>query len=210
MTLRTGKIRGDKAPHPGGFTLIELMLVMALLTIVFALALPSLSSFFHGRTLDSEARRFLSLTRYGQSRAVSEGIPMVLWMDAESGSYGLEQDPGYSDVDPKAVQFDLDDKLSLEVEEATTPSGYGAAGRMASSRTGLSAPSALSAQPARTANGLPAIRFLPDGFVSDSSPEGVWLYESGAMRDNHTIWIALSRNGLKYEIQTNELQNARR
>src|SRR5437667_3469223 len=60
------------------FTLIELILVMALLVIVMAVSAPALSNFFRGRTLDSEARCFMSLTRYGQSRAVSEGIPMVL------------------------------------------------------------------------------------------------------------------------------------
>ena len=42
-----------------GFTLIELILVMALLTVVISLTAPRLSRFFHGRTLDSEARRLL-------------------------------------------------------------------------------------------------------------------------------------------------------
>ena len=84
-------------------TLIELTLVMALLLIVFGVALPSLKGFFRGRSLDSEARRFLSLTRYGQSRAVSEGVPMILWMRPRQGTYGLEQEPGYSEVDRKAV-----------------------------------------------------------------------------------------------------------
>src|SRR5512143_2179039 len=65
------------------FTLIELILVMALLTIVISLTAPKLSRFFHGRTLDSEARRLLALTRSGQSRAVSEGLPMDLWVDAK-------------------------------------------------------------------------------------------------------------------------------
>ena len=57
---------------------------MALLTIVISLTAPSLSRFFHGRTLDSEARRLLALTRSGQSRAVSEGMPMDLWVDADA------------------------------------------------------------------------------------------------------------------------------
>src|SRR5215831_89969 len=57
------------------FTLIELILVMAILTVAVAITAPALSNFFHGRSLDSEARRLLSLTRQGQSRAVSEGLP---------------------------------------------------------------------------------------------------------------------------------------
>ena len=58
---------------------------MALLTMVISLTAPSLSRFFRGRTLDSEARRLLALTRSGQSRAVSEGMPMDLWVDADEG-----------------------------------------------------------------------------------------------------------------------------
>src|SRR5512139_2348010 len=98
-----------------GFTLIELILVMALLTVVISLTAPKLSRFFHGRTLDSEARRLLALTRSGQSRAVSEGLPMDLWVDAEKGEFGLEAEPSFETSDPKAVEFALDSGLKIEV-----------------------------------------------------------------------------------------------
>src|SRR5262245_32345834 len=96
--------RGGRARrrHRRAFTLIELILVMALLMIVAAVSFPSLRNFFQGRSLDSEARRFLSLTRYAQSRAISEGIPMVLWLDAREGTYGLQAETGYLDIDSKA------------------------------------------------------------------------------------------------------------
>ena len=102
-----------------GFTLIELILVMALLTVVISLTAPRLSRFFHGRTLDSEARRLLALTRSGQSRAVSEGVPMDLWVDAEQGTFGLEAEPSYETSDPKAVDFTLDGGLQLAVVNKT-------------------------------------------------------------------------------------------
>src|SRR5215813_10242713 len=57
------------------FTMIELILVMTILTIAVALTAPSLANFFRGRALESEARRLLALSRQGQNRAVSEGIP---------------------------------------------------------------------------------------------------------------------------------------
>ena len=50
---------------------------MALLAMVLAVSAPALSRFFKGRTLDSEAHRFLALTRHAQQRAVSEGVPVV-------------------------------------------------------------------------------------------------------------------------------------
>src|SRR3954470_1929345 len=97
------------------FTMIELILVMALLVIAVAVTLPSMQRFFRGRTLDSEGRRFLTLTRYGQTRAVSEGIPMTLWIDPIQGSYGLEAQKGFLDRDDKAVQYDVDEKLDMEI-----------------------------------------------------------------------------------------------
>src|SRR6266581_7233742 len=118
MTLRTGnrRTRSNEPDRARAFTLIELILVMALLLIVIGVALPSLKRFFHGRNLDSEARRFLSLTRYGQSRAVSEGVPMVLWIDVRQRTYGLQAQSGYLPNDTKAIEYDLDKELRVEVQ----------------------------------------------------------------------------------------------
>src|SRR5437016_14129570 len=104
MTLRTGKRGVEMRVGKAAFTLIELILVMAMLLIVLAVAAPSLSKFFRGRTLDSEARRFVSLTRYGQSRAVSDGVPSGFWIDPNQGSHGLEQETWRRYVDLEAAQ----------------------------------------------------------------------------------------------------------
>jgi Tfp pilus assembly protein FimT len=113
MNLRINKrIAGDCEP---AFTLIELVLVMALLVAAVSVSAPMLSSFFRGRTLDSEARRLLSLTHAGQSRAVSEGMPMLLWVDASQQTYGLEQETAARTGDPKAENFSLAEYLQLDV-----------------------------------------------------------------------------------------------
>lgn len=165
----------------GGFTLVELILVMTLLAVILSLAAPSLSKFFHGRTLDSESRRFLALTRYGQSRAVSEGTPMVLWTDPKTRTYGLEQESSYSVIDDKIQEFKLDENLTLELTDVPRQTGATGAGSRAG-RAGL------------------AIRFLPDGFVSETSPQSVIIEEEKVGR----VWLALSTNRLAYAIQTND------
>src|SRR5438046_9262722 len=76
--------------NSSAFTLIELILVMAILTVAVSITAPTLGRFFSGRALDSEARRLLALTHNGQSRAVSEGFPIELWVDARERTYGLE------------------------------------------------------------------------------------------------------------------------
>jgi len=185
-----GKPRNVEAGRRRAFTLIELILVMALLTIVIAVAAPSLSKFFRGRTLDSEARRFVSLTRYGQSRAVSEGVPVVLWMDTRQGAYGLRQETGYVDQDSNSVEFVLKEDLHLTVADLPAPSGQLAPMR----RT-------LQADP-----NVPTLRFQPDGFIDETSPQSVEIREDSG----ESIWITQSRNRLNYEIHTNAIRTAQR
>jgi len=169
------------------FTLIELILVMAMLLIVLAVAAPSLSNFFRGRSLDSEARRFVALTHYARSRAVSEGTPMVLWINGQDGSYGLEAEISYTPSDEKAVDFNLGKDLQIQITElANEPTAN---------------------KPATAANRTaPAIRFGPDGFIAESSPRTIVISEA----KGDAIWISQSRNRLNYEVQTNVLQNISR
>ena len=46
---------------------------------------PAMSNFIRARAVDSEARRLFALMHAGQSRAVSEGLPMMLWVDEKQG-----------------------------------------------------------------------------------------------------------------------------
>lgn len=173
-----------------GFTLIELILVMSILVVVLAVAAPSLSRFFRGRTLDSEATRFLALTRYCQSRAVSEGMPVLLWIDAKQGAYGLQADSSYVEEDDRSVEFQLDKEVQVEVEQSPL-----ALQRSAVWKGGPGSASAL-----------PKIRFTPDGFLAESSPESI-VFRQG---EDGEIWIGLNRNRLNYELKTNQVQTARR
>jgi Tfp pilus assembly protein FimT len=168
------------------FTLIELVIVMALLLIVISVTFPSLKNFFKGRTLDSEARRFLSLTRYGQSRAVSEGVPMTLWIDVRERTYGLQAQSGYIPNDNKAIEYDLDENLQMEVSAPPATA-------LLSLHTGT----------AQSVGNLPAIRFTPDGFIAETSPESIQIRE-GQDRQNPAIWISQNGNRLNYEIQSGQ------
>jgi prepilin-type N-terminal cleavage/methylation domain-containing protein len=181
------------------FTLIELILVMALLVIIVSVTFPSLQNFFRGRNLDSEARRFLSLARYGQSRAASEGVPMVLWIDAGEGTYGLQAEAGYLEQDGKAVEFEVDDGLVVQV---ATPLIH----PQLSQRGSDSSTSALAAAQAAR---LPALRFSPDGFLNGTNPEYVQFQETRGSQPS-TLWVALAPNRLGYEIVDQQPLLARR
>ena len=100
-----------------GMTLIELILLMAMLAMVMTLSVPTLSYFVTGRSLQEESRKFLSLTRYGRSQAISCSVPMKLWIDTETGEYGLKSMGGYECDDCEKIDWTLKEKLSFSIEE---------------------------------------------------------------------------------------------
>lgn len=128
--------------------------MLALLAICAAFIAASLGGFFRGRAVSFEARRMLSLAHYGQSRAIAEGVPVVLWVNPKTSTYGLAVQSSFNtpDDDPHPVTYTAESSLTLE------------------------APVAADADPSEQDDeklGLPedlvAIRFNPDGFIDESS-----------------------------------------
>jgi type II secretion system protein H len=168
MTLATGASDGRRR-H--AFTLIELILVLALLVIITSLAAPAMARFVRGRALDSEARRMAALMHAGQSRAVSEGAPMMLWVDEKACSFGLEAETSGQNGDPKAQDLSLDSTLMISVMNAG------------------------SATPVTFKN-LPAIKFLADGTVDENSPQILKLTDSAGF----SRWLTENKGRTGYEI----------
>ena len=159
-----------------GFTLMELILILALLVIITSLAAPEMARFIRGRALDAEARRMLALMHAGQSRAVSEGMPMMFWVDEKAGTYGVEAE--------SSGQRGATDKGDAKAEELTVDSTL-----------------QESAPPAKTGvavmfKNLPAIRFLPDGTVDENSLPAVRLEDSAGF----VRWLKLNATRMGYEI----------
>jgi prepilin-type N-terminal cleavage/methylation domain-containing protein len=156
-------------PRRHAFTLIELILVMTVLVVAASVVTPALAVFFRGQTLDLEARRLLALVHAGQSRAISEGLPVLLWVDAPQHAYGLIEETTSRNGDPKALDFTLGDNVQLEAVNAAPVPVNG--------------------------RSLPAIRFLPDGFIDESSPTTLRL--GGA--DGATLLLVQSKDHTTYE-----------
>jgi type II secretion system protein H len=154
-----------------GFTLIELILVLALLVIITSMVAPAMQNFIRGRALDSEARRLMALVHAGQSRAVSEGMPIMLWIDEKQNGYGLEEETPGKKGDPKAENLQVDSTLQIAVVN-----------------TGAGAPTTL--------RGLPAIRFLADGTIDENSPQTIKLTDyAGA-----ALWLVENKAKTGYDV----------
>ena len=66
-----------------GFTLIELMLVLAILAMMVALVAPALAKSSRARNLEQEALRLVALTEYARDEAVSQGVSMAVYVETQ-------------------------------------------------------------------------------------------------------------------------------
>jgi type II secretion system protein H len=112
--------RSDRSP---GFTLVELIIVMALLAVAAAFSAPSLARSLHQRNLNGEASRLLALTEYARDEAVSQGVPMTLWVDPNGQRFGLEPKAGFEGDDTRAREFALDPDVHFEIDRSASRNG---------------------------------------------------------------------------------------
>jgi len=129
-----------------GFTLIELILVMAVLVIAVAMTTPTLAYLFRGRLLGEEGRRLLALTRHARSQAVSLAVPMQIWIEPDTGQYGLQPDGGYATDDIETLEFTLANGITFGIDD----SELGNDNRV-------------------------TLRFLPDGSIDEKGAKSVTL-----------------------------------
>jgi type II secretion system protein H len=178
--METGPKNNGKAPGRAAFTLVELILVMTIMVMVISLVCPSLKGFFRGRNLDSEALRFLALTRFGQSRAINEGVPVELWVNPKAGSYGLEALSGYTETPIKPETYTLDPTVQITLSVPSSVMLHSNYWSQAKGQFGA----------------VTRIRFQPDGFISDASPANIYLRQAEGQ-----VWIAEAPSHLEYDIQ---------
>jgi type II secretory pathway pseudopilin PulG len=103
MTLITGRRveRGGSAGDPAGatgsyagFTMLELVLVMLLVSLLMGLAAPCLRGFVLGRKSSDAVAQVLTLAQYAHDQAASSGANYRLNVDTATGSYWLTMQKG--------------------------------------------------------------------------------------------------------------------
>jgi len=130
-----------KHGRDGGFTLLELILVMVILSTVLAMAAPSLRGFFASRKTHDTAAQILALTQFARSQAISEGIVYRLNFDTRERTYWLtaqqagmfeklETEFGQVFTLPKDIVMELEDldEDDMEIFLKFTPQGTVTAG----------------------------------------------------------------------------------
>lgn len=102
-----------------GFTLLELVLVLAVLAATFAAVAPMLSGFTRGRKVEDTARQFVALTKWARCQAVSDGAVYELVIDPKAGTWGLRVEDGdtFSEVaSPLGKVYSAPEEVHIETD----------------------------------------------------------------------------------------------
>ena len=110
------------------FTLVELVLVLAILTLVVAMIAPSLRGFSSGRTHKHMATTVLAMTKYARTQAIAEGRVYRLNVDNEDKSLWLTCESGSTFVAPGNLfnqQVEVSEGLQMQTDIQQKSDGGG-------------------------------------------------------------------------------------
>jgi prepilin-type N-terminal cleavage/methylation domain-containing protein len=103
-------------PRRHAFTLVELIIVMGLLALAAGIAAPMLARSLRGRSISEEAQRFIALTEYGRDEAVSQGVPMTVWIDPGGQRFGVEPKEGFEGDTSRSREFALNPDIFIKAD----------------------------------------------------------------------------------------------
>ncbi|MDH3327972.1 MAG: prepilin-type N-terminal cleavage/methylation domain-containing protein [Desulfobulbaceae bacterium] len=114
MTCRT--INDKKSSSSRGFTLLELMVVMVLISLMTAFAVPGLRSSFFSDQLKTTTRKILGLVSEASQEAVSKHAEYSLYFDLEKNSISTFQEEQKEAADeqyPQGQELNIPDSVQL-------------------------------------------------------------------------------------------------
>lgn len=116
-----------------GFTLVELMVTLAILVILLALGVPAMQGFLASRQVAGKADALASAMRYARSEALKRAQPVTICQTTTADSVTPTCDTGTGDwnsgwlifVDnaPADGSYDLNKELLIKVQQVLPGSG---------------------------------------------------------------------------------------
>jgi general secretion pathway protein H len=109
----------------GGFTLIELIIVLIVLAAVLTITFPRMEGFFSGGYLKSTSRRLVGTIRYLHDRAATTGKRLCLCYDLDENEYWIEEENEEGEFEELKTVLGRKEALPAGIEflDIITPEG---------------------------------------------------------------------------------------
>ena len=111
MFFRCGHIR-SKRDGREGYTMLEIMIIVVIIGIMAAMAVPTFYNVTPKLKARSQARSTLNYIRLARSRAISEGAQVGVYIDAANRQYLIFKDT----VNPTLMTYDTGDSILVGPE----------------------------------------------------------------------------------------------
>lgn len=113
------KCRLQIVNRKSAFTLVELLLVLAILAIVSAIVAPSFAKSMSGNRLRTSTRTIVKAGRYARSIAVLKQEPMTLVFDLETTTISVVGSDDQDNIIRKLDRVMIESVRTSETDEAT-------------------------------------------------------------------------------------------
>jgi prepilin-type N-terminal cleavage/methylation domain-containing protein len=173
MAYRTE--RHDRGTKTAGFTLVEVMIVVALIGVLSALGAPLLDGFFANLRLQGAARDTADLLRLARIEAIRTGQPHIVFFSAalagdppatDPVGAALPADPSTGGVVPMAMLQDDNGSCTIDAGEAI---------QSVSSRTGVAWGTSVSGGVAAPGDTGPADHSAGSSFHTPAGATTTWV-----------------------------------
>lgn len=112
----------DRMMTMAGYTLLELVLVLAVLAIALAAVAPTLSGFGQGRKAEEAAARFVAVARWARSQAISDGATYRIVIAPDEARWTVQMESGETYIDipgPLGRSYTAPEEVTLETDAPT-------------------------------------------------------------------------------------------
>ena len=181
---------------PNGFTLIEVMLVLALIAILSSIALPSLRGFAASTRLKSTAHGIRDVLSFARDMAITERAAYLVVFDLTANRYWLASNETFNLADP-STPLTASPSTLQPAQQPTADQGMTALQQTSPSRT-----NAILGIPQKPGQSVSLVRMITNhNFQTNQIDAGVdYIYFSSTGSSEDTVLYIQDRRGKSMSI----------